>query len=796
MKIIVPLLLFITLAAQSYAQTGSIRGRVYDASTNEPLPFTNLIIWGDPRNGSVSDLDGNFIFAAIKPGFVRLQVTSVGYEDKITEEIQIINNKETYLDIAMTPLVVQLQGVVVKASPFMKNDESPLSMQTLGISEIEKNPGGNRDISKVVQVLPGVGATPFGFRNDLIVRGGGPSENRFYLDDIEIPYLNHFSTQGASGGPVGILNVDFVREVNFYSGAFPADRGNAMSSVLEFKQKEGNRDKLKFRATVGASDLGLTLDGPMGEKTNFIFSVRRSYLQFLFSVLELPFLPTYNDYQVKIKHDFDKKNQLSIISVGALDNSSLNTGIKDPTDDQQYLLGYLPVNEQWSYAIGAVYKHFGEKGYHTLVLSRNMLNNVAYKYEDNDESDPDKKLLDFQSQEIENKLRYEKNTNLSGYKINYGAGLEYAKYNIETFQKVFISNEQQVLDYSSSTDLFKYGLFGQVSKGFVRDRLTLSLGLRMDGNSYSEEMSNPLEQISPRLSASYSLTKQLYLNFNTGRYYQLPPYTMLGHRNNDGVLVNKDLGIKYIYVDQLVGGVEYRPNDDARLTVEGFYKHYADYPFSVTDSVSMASKGADFGVYGDEAVTSTSKGRTYGLEIYFRDTDLMGFNILASYTLVRSEFTNSKEEFIPSAWDNKHLFNITVLRKFGKSWSAGIKWRFAGGAPYTPADLERSSLIEAWEVNNRAIPDYDLYNTLRLTRFHQLDIRVDKEFFFKKWSLNLYVDIQNVYNFKAETPPDYTNTDTNGIPVINPTDPTRYVLREIGSNTGTVLPTVGVIVEF
>jgi hypothetical protein len=796
MKRIFPLLLFITITGQTFAQTGSIRGRVYDASTNEPLPFTNLIIWGDPMNGSVSDLDGNFIFAGIKPGFVRLQVTSVGYEDKITEEIQVINNKEAYLDIPMTPLVVQLQGVVIKASPFMKNDESPLSMQTLGISEIEKNPGGNRDISKVVQVLPGVGATPFGFRNDLIVRGGGPSENRFYLDDIEIPYLNHFSTQGASGGPVGILNVDFVREVNFYSGAFPADRGNAMSSVLEFKQKEGNREKLKFRATVGASDLGLTLDGPMGDKTNFIFSVRRSYLQFLFGLLELPFLPTYNDYQVKIKHDFNQKNQLSIISVGALDKFTLNTGLKDPTDDQQYILGYLPVNEQWSYAIGAVYKHFGEKGFHTLVLSRNMLNNVAYKYEDNDESDPEKKLLDFTSQEIENKLRYEKNMTVSGYRINYGAGVEYAKYNIDTYQKVFIANEQQVLDYNSSIDLFKYGLFGQVSKGFVRDRLTLSLGLRMDGNSYSDKMSNPLEQISPRLSASYGITKQFYLNFNTGRYYQLPPYTMLGYRDNEGTLVNRDLGLKYIYVDQVVGGVEYRPNDDARLTVEGFYKNYSDYPFSVTDSVSMASKGADFGVYGDEAVTSTSKGRTYGLEIYFRDTDLAGFNILTSYTLVRSEFTDSKDAYIPSAWDNKHLFNITVLRQFGKGWSAGVKWRYAGGAPFTPADLERSSLIEAWEVNNRAIPDYDLYNTLRLSQFHQLDFRVDKEFFFKKWSLNLYLDVQNVYNFKAETAPDYTNTDTNGIPVINPSDPTRYVLREISSNTGTVLPTVGVIVEF
>ncbi|MBP6976722.1 MAG: TonB-dependent receptor [Bacteroidales bacterium] len=796
MKHIFVLLLFTTISVQAFAQTGSIRGRVFDATTNEPLPFTNMIVWGEPTIGSVSDLDGNFIFTAIKPGFARLQVTSVGYEDKITEEIQVINNKETYIDIPMTPLVVQLQGVVVTVSPFMKNDESPLSMQTLGISEIEKNPGGNRDISKVVQVLPGVGATPFGFRNDLIVRGGGPSENRFYLDDIEIPYLNHFSTQGASGGPTGILNVDFVREVNFYSGAFPADRGNAMSSVLEFKQKEGNRDKVKFRATVGASDLGLTLDGPMGEKTNFIFSVRRSYLQLLFSVLELPFLPTYNDYQFKIKHDFDKKNQLSIISVGALDNSKLNTGIKDPTDDQKYLLGYLPVNEQWSYTIGAVYKHFGDKGYHTLVLSRNMLNNVAYKYEDNDEDDPAKKLLDLQSQEIENKLRYEKNITLSGYRLNYGAGVEYAKYNIENFQKVFIANEQQILDQYSSIDLFKYSLFGQVSKGYVRDRLTLSLGLRMDGSSYSKEVANPLEQISPRFSASYSLTKQFYLNFNTGRFYQLPPYTMLGHRNNEGTLVNKDLGLKYIYVDQLVGGVEYRPNDDARLTVEGFYKHYADYPFSVTDSVSMASKGADFGIYGDEAVTSTSKGRTYGLEIYFRDTDLMGFNILASYTLVRSEFTDLKQAYIPSAWDNKHLFNITVIRQFGKNWNAGIKWRFAGGAPYSPADLDKSSLIEAWEVNNRAIPDYDLYNTLRLSRFHQLDVRVDKEFFFKKWSLNLYIDIQNVYNFKAETAPDYTNLDTNGIPVINPTDPTRYVLRKIGNDTGTVLPTIGVIVEF
>jgi hypothetical protein len=210
----------------------------------------------------------------------------------------------------------------------------------------------------------------------------------------------------------------------------------------------------------------------------------------------------------------------------------------------------------------------------------------------------------------------------------------------------------------------------------------------------------------------------------------------------------------------------------------------------------MASKGADFGVYGDEQVTSTSKGKTYGMELFFRDTDLAGFNIILSYTLVRSEFTDLHGNYIPSSWDNKHLFNITVNRKIGSSWVAGFKWRYAGGAPFTPADLLKSSLIEAWDVRGRTYPDYAAFNTLRLGSFHQLDIRIDKEFFFRKWSLNLYLDIQNLYDFKADVAPEYTNLDVEGNPVIDPTDPSRYMLRVIESETGTILPTVGVIVEF
>ena len=258
-----------------YGQSGVIEGRVFNAKNNEPVPFATIALFGTSI-GSISDLDGNFIFTGIEPGFVELRVSSVGFDMYVSEAIQVTNAKKVFIDIPLEEANVQLEEVVIKASPFRKVKESPVSLQRISIEEIEKAPGGNRDISKVIQSLPGVASTP-AQRNDVIIRGGGPSENTFYLDGIEIPTINHFSTQGASGGPVGIINADFLREVNLYSGAFPSNRGDAMSSVIDMYQVDGNKDKLNFRGSVGASDLALTLDGPIGEKTTFVASVRRSY---------------------------------------------------------------------------------------------------------------------------------------------------------------------------------------------------------------------------------------------------------------------------------------------------------------------------------------------------------------------------------------------------------------------------------------------------------------------------------------------------------------------------------------
>jgi hypothetical protein len=262
-------------------------------------------------------------------------------------------------------------------------------------------------------------------------------------------------------------------------------------------------------------------------------------------------------------------------------------------------------------------------------------------------------------------------------------------------------------------------------------------------------------------------------------------------------LVNKENGVIMIGANHLVAGIDFRPNTTTQMSVEGFYKGYDHYPFSVRDSISLASKGADFGVFGDEEVTSSSNGRAYGFELLTRFKDLFGFKGVMTYTYVRSEFTDIKGEYVPSAWDNRHLLTVTATKSFKRNWDLGFKWRFIGGSPYTPWDMEKSSIKEAWDAQGRGYLDYSKFNEERLGAFQQLDLRIDKAYYYKNWSLMLYFDIQNAYNFQYDNPPALLQqTDANGIPLTDPNDPSRYLLKTIKSTSGTILPTVGIMIEF
>ena len=801
MRSLVLTLLLITIFNISYSQSGVLKGYVKDATSNEEIPFANVYV-EQLNSGVATNFDGFFEFKDMKPGLYTIKCTFVGYESKTFAEINVNPNKPTILNIKLVESSTSLDVVEITVSPFQKSEESPVSKRSISATEIYRNPGGNRDISKVIQSLPGVAST-VSFRNDIIIRGGAPNENRFYLDGIEIPNINHFATQGSSGGPVGMINVNFIREVDLYSGAFPANRGNALSSVMEFKQIDGNPDRIASSLTVGSSDFGITLDGPINDKTSFVLSARRSYLQLLFSAIGLPFLPTYNDLQFKTKTKLNDKNQITIIGLGAIDDFVLNTGINDNETDREviernnYILGYIPVTTQWNYAVGLNWTHFKEKSFQNFILSRNHLNNRSVKYKDNVEIN-ENLLQDYLSEEIETKFRFENTMRNNGWKLNFGTGLEAVTYKNNTFQKIIFQNLPDTLDFNSELNFIKTSLFGQISKKAFDNKIIASFGLRTDQNSYSKQMSNPLKQLSPRFSLAYALGEKSSLNFNIGQYFQLPAYTVLGYRNNNNELVNKENEITYINNKHLVFGIETNPGNFSKITVEGFYKKYDNYPFLLKDSISLANLGGDFGVIGNEAVSSTSQGRSYGVEFLAQKKLNKLFYGIMAYTWVRSEFMDKNNTFIPSAWDNQHIISLTGGFKFKKDWELGMKFRFSGGSPYTPYDTLNSSYSYVWDVNSFGVFDYNQLNGVRLKSNHGLDIRIDKKWYWKKVTLNVYLDIQNLYNFQAETPPSLIavrNTD-GSFQTITGSNPERYNLRYIDNTAGTVLPSIGLQFEF
>lgn len=785
-------LLCLLLGQTAFAQAPSARlnGQVVDKLSNQPVPFAPVRITGTTI-GTTTDDQGRFEFRGLTPGIYNLEVSSVGYEKAAVFEIDVSSTRTRPVRIELIARSTELEEVTVRPDPFVKLEEAPVSVFNVGEVEIKRNPGANRDISKALQSLPGVAATA-SFRNDLIIRGGSSNENRFYLDGIEVPNINHFATQGATGGPVGMINVDFIREVDFYSSAFPAARGNTLSSVLDFKLKEGRAERLGYTLTLGASDLAATVDGPLSDRVNFIASWRRSYLQFLFKAIGLPFLPTYDDFLVKTKWKIDERNEITFLGLGADDRVRLNLE-QDETDLQQYLLNNLPVNTQWNYTMGAVYRRYRTNGYSLFALSRNQLQNDAEKFQDNDASSENNRLLDYSSRETENKFRYEQVERIGSQKLTFGMNLESAEYRNRTFSRVPYVGEVR---YQSDITFYKAALFAQWSISALREDLTLSAGFRLDANTFNDRMLQPLDQFSPRLALSYRLSERFRFNANTGRYFQLPAYTILGFRDNAGTLVNRS-DARYIRCDHVVAGFEFTSPSFVRITLEGFYKNYSQYPFNLRDSISIANQGSDFGTVGTAPVRFDNRGRSYGIEFMVQQKLFKKvFGILA-YTFLRSEFEGLDGTYLPSSWDFRHVVSLTGGKYFPKNWQVGFRFRFNSGTPYTPFDVAASVERSNFDITGQGIPDRTAINASRTDAFHQLDLRIDKKYYYKKWSFNFFLDVQNVYNQVTEFAP-YVSVQRNadGQPIQDPNNPDAYLPLLIPNEAGSLIPSIGIVAEF
>ncbi len=803
------LLMMLVIHAGVFAQaSGVINGTIKDKKTQEPIPSVTITLEGT-TTGAASDFEGNFRIDNIPPKTYNLKVQAVDYKPQVIYNVVVTSGNAQTITIEMEANNISLNEVVVRTNPFQKNAETPLSIQSLSAQEIKSNPGGNFDISRVIQAFPGVGGTSGsvgGYRNDLIIRGGAPNENVYYLDGIEVPVINHFATQGSGGGPTGIVNISFIEDVSLYTSAFPSKFDNPLSGVLQMKQRRANPDKVQGNVRLSATELAVTADGPINKKLTFLTSVRRSYLQLLFGALQLPISPSYWDFQYKLDYKINKNLSFYTLGIGAIDNFSFNTP-DEQTPENIYILKSNPTINQWNYTNGYGLKGLMNKGYWNLTFSRNMLNNQLNKFEDNQNPVESQRILRIRSTEAENKLRFDFNKNYNTWSYSWGLMAQYAQFENEVYSRVRaeikdangnIVQPAYIINANTNINLWKYGAFAQVAKNLFKERLNLSLGIRTDGNSFTTDGNNLGNTISPRLAASLLLIENLKFNASVGRYYKIPTYTILGYQSA-GVFTNKNSN--YIQSDHLVSGFEYIPKTGMRFTLEGFYKMYSNYPVSIVDGISLANKGGDFSVLGNEPVSATGKGRSYGVEFQFQQKFTKNFYAVLSYTYYKSEFTNANGLYAPASWDNTHLLSFIGGYKFRRNYELGVKFRYQGGAPYTPFDMTASQ--RNYLSTGAAVFDYSQFNQLRLGSFHSMDIRLDKKWNYRKWSLDVYIDITNLYRSVQPEYPKYTFARTSDNSAFQTTD--GQAIKNDGSNAvplvlkesdAVSIPTIGFIVEF
>ncbi|HEX8061487.1 MAG TPA: TonB-dependent receptor, partial [Cyclobacteriaceae bacterium] len=673
-KIILSFFLLLS-AFIAYSQNASIAGTVRDKATQELLVGVTLVIENSsPLVGTVSDPDGNFKLTTT-PGSYNVTATFVGYKPSTKFNVLFSSGNINSINFELEEESTTLNEVVVEAKRTAEaaTIETPLSVQRLTTEEIRSNPGGNFDISRVIQALPGVGGATgtASFRNDIIIRGGAPNENVYYLDGIEIPVINHFSTQGSAGGPQGILNVSFIEDVTLSTSAFEARYDNVLSSVLQFKQRNGNGERLQGNARLSATEFATTLDGPLGKNTSFLASARRSYLKFLFKLIDLPIRPDYWDFQYKITHKFSPKTTLSLLGVGAIDRFGFAVPDKG-TPENTYIIRSNPLINQESYTVGASLRHLIGGGYLNVALSRNSLDNRLDKFEDGTMPVESQRTLKVRSLEAENKIRIDMTRTIDSWKYSFGAVGNYAQFNNNVYSVIRREIRDQngnvvqpglTNEYNTQLDFFKSGVFGQLSKRITR--LNVSAGIRSDVNTFTKQGINPLNTLSPRVGLSYSLSDRWNLNASVGRYYKLPVYTILGFKDQN-TFINKDS--KYIRSDHYVGGIEFLPSSSLRFTVESFYKKYGNYPVSIRDGISVANSGTQFGQVGNEPVVSSGRGRAYGVEFFAQQKLTKNSFFTFSYTWFKSEFSGTDGVFKPSAWDNRNLLSAILGRKFRHNW--------------------------------------------------------------------------------------------------------------------------------
>lgn len=740
------------------AQTsGVITGEVVDATTQVPIPGATVRVTGTTR-GAAANLNGAFRIEGLAVGSYQLDVSSIGYRSALVTDVVVTNARPASVRVELTEQQDSGSTIVVRPDYFQRDREVPTSTQTLSNEEIRRLPGGFEDVVRAISTLPGVAQVSNG-RNDLLVRGGAPSENLYLIDGIESPNINHFGTQGAGGGPLSFVNLDFVRETTFSTGGFGAKYGDKVSSVLQLDLRKGREDRSGGKATISASQFGVNFEGPLTDRGSYIFSARRSYLDFIFKAAGFSFVPEYWDFFGKVDYRLTESDQLSALAITAIDRIRFFNDDQDDLFDNARILD----NSQNQLIAGLTWKHLFSNGYLSTTLGRTL---IDYEFGQSDTLGVP--IFANSSTEDELNLRLDGLVQLGDETktdLSFGGNAKTIGFSTD----LQLTTTEPDLDLDLEDRFMKVALYATLSREFF-SRLRLTLGGRLDWFDAIEETLYP----ALRGSATLGLSDRLSLSVSGGRYFQSPSSIWL-------VANQENRKLKAISTDVGVLGIEQILADDFKVSAEGYLKQYSDYPASLSRTyLVLANTGAGFGgeeegfaSFGLDPLASLGTGRAWGVELYAqKKLSASRWYGVAALSLNNGTFTALDGVERASNYDQRVIFNLSGGWKITELWEAGLKFRLATGRPYTPVDSTGDPTFGYQRT--------DLYNTERLGLSHQLDIRVDRRWPLGGADLITYIDIQNVYNRQNPSPPRYNE---------------RLGRGEINETIG-ILPTIGVSLEW
>jgi hypothetical protein len=721
---------------------GSISGMVMDYRTEQPLSGANIVLSGSIL-GSSSNGSGKFVIEKVPVGSYTVEVYYIGYDPLKKTDVIVKSGQVIALKLPLKASILQGEIMEVRGGYFQKRDEQPVSTVTISSEEIRRAPGSAGDVSRIMMVMPST-AKVNDQSNSLIVRGGSPMENGFYIDNIEVPNINHFPTQGASGGPIGLVNVDFIRDVTFSAGGFPAYYGDRLSSVMDISFREGNRKAYQATMDLHMAGFGAGAEGPLiNENGSWLFSARRSYLDLLVDAIGSGVAPCYSDYQGKVVYDIHQNHQIMFLGLVGLDQ--YRSSREDVLEKGVFVYGNYDIAAQ-TYGIN------WRALWHDVGYSNTSFSYTSQRYSGNTyETKSEIQLLKNKSTEDEYKLRTVNHFNMyKNVQMVLGLDWKHLRYHYDHYFAEYtdaLGQATPAMTYEKQISANKLGGFASC---IVRPSANLSatVGLRADYFDYNRQM-----QYSPSAAVTYRISEGTALNASAGRYSQNLPLVLLGQKEEYKKLQN-------ISAFHYVLGLDHLITDNTKLSLEAYLKPYQNFPINPTQP-SLFLIDELYYRYGfffnHEQLVDKGKARTYGIELYVQKKLAENFYGLIGGSYFRSRYQDLNKIWHDRVFDNRLLFSIEGGYKYNRKWEFSLRWIYAGGAPYTPFDDVASSTM------NRGILDESRINEVRYPDYHSLNIRMDRRFFFNNSYMILYVSVWNAYNRKNIAGYDWNEIDNKPV---------------------------------